>query len=222
MNDKCGRTVLVASEYPCFADAVRGYLTGHYEVVTMEYATRYDGMSQLERYLTQKKPSALIVDSSFPYDPQIIADCVKTLLPTCGLIYVEGKLSVFNLLYCLEHGFVGYLFAGDLRADSLKTVVDKVRSGEPVFSPTVANIYDRFAPYRGLLKELPKRLALIFKLMSEGLGVQQIASRTGLPPQIIYRRQYRLRQYFGVTSNEELVQLVQGLFDLKGSPERFS
>jgi hypothetical protein len=49
--------------------------------------------------------------------------------------------------------------------------------------------------------------------MGEGLSVQEIVARTGLRSEIIYRRQYRLRQHFGVDSNEELINVIRRMFD---------
>ncbi|NJL54353.1 hypothetical protein HC928_03580 [bacterium] len=65
---------------------------------------------------------------------------------------------------------------------------------------------------RGLFISLPDALSFPFKLMGEGLSVQQIVDRTGLRPEVVYRRQYRLRQHFGVESNEELIQLIQEMY----------
>ena len=69
--------------------------------------------------------------------------------------------------------------------------------------------------YRGLFTSLPQALLTIFKMMGEGLSVQQIVSRTGLRAEIVYRRQYRLRVHFGVETNEELLEVIHGMFDTR-------
>jgi len=73
-------------------------------------------------------------------------------------------------------------------------------------------LYDRYVCYRGLFTTLPKALASTFKMMGEGLSIQEIVERTGLRAEIIYRRQYRLRQHFGVETNQELVDLIQQMY----------
>lgn len=59
---------------------------------------------------------------------------------------------------------------------------------------------------------LPEALASSFKLMGDELSIQQIVARTGLRPQVVYRRQYRLRQHFGVESNAELVEIIHSVY----------
>jgi hypothetical protein len=44
------------------------------------------------------------------------------------------------------------------------------------------------------------------------LSVQQIVERTGLRPEVVYRRQYRLRRHFGVETNEDLVDLIREMY----------
>ncbi|MCQ3932661.1 MAG: hypothetical protein DPW16_19605 [Chloroflexi bacterium] len=205
--------VIAATGYPLHGDAIRVYLRGFYEVETVGHTIWQDGLAELDRQMLLTKPVAIIVDDTFPYPPQEVAQRVKTKLPACGLIYVDASPNIFRVLHCLEQGFVAYLFLGDQLAESLKLVVDMARRGERFLSPHVLGQYERYTMYRGLFTSLPKALLTIFKLMGEGLSVQQIVGRTGLRPEVIYRRQYRLRQHFGVESNEALLEVIQGVFE---------
>jgi hypothetical protein len=90
--------------------------------------------------------------------------------------------------------------------------VDHARRGERFLSQTVKGLYERYVMYRGLFISLPEALAFTFKLMGEGLSVGQIVERTGLRPEVVYRRQYRLRQHFGVDTNDELIELIQEMY----------
>jgi hypothetical protein len=207
--------VIAATGYPLHGDAIRGYLSGFYEVETVGHTLWQDGLAEIDRHLLLSKPVAVIVDDTFPHEPQVVARRVKANLPGCGLIYVDAAPNIFRVLYCLEQGFMAYLFLGDQLGESLKLVVDMARRGERFLSPHILGLYDRYTMYRGLFTDMPRALSSTFKLMGEGLSVQQIVGRTGLRPEIIYRRQYRLRQHFGVENNEALLEVIQGMFEDK-------
>ena len=69
--------------------------------------------------------------------------------------------------------------------------------------------------YRGVFVNLSDRLQEVFKMMGEGLTTQQICERTGLRHKAVYRRQYRLRQHFGVENNEELLNIIHIVYEDK-------
>ncbi|GIK64332.1 MAG: hypothetical protein BroJett018_21260 [Chloroflexota bacterium] len=209
--------VIAATGYPLHGDAIRAYLSGFYEVETVGHNLWQDGLAEIDRQVQLAKPAAVIVDDTFPYEPQIVARRIKSKLPACGLIYVDANPNIFRVLHCLEEGFVAYLFLGDQLGESLKLVVDMARRGERFLSPHVLGLYERYTLYRGLFTGLPNALLTILKLMGEGLSVQQMVVRTGLRPEVIYRRQYRLRQHFGVENNEALLEVIQGMFDDKAA-----
>lgn len=205
--------VIAATGYPLHGDAIRGYLSGFYEVETVGHTLWQDGLAEIDRHLLLSKPVAVIVDDTFPHDPTLVARRVKTKQPTLGLIYVDTNPNIFKVLHYLEQGYTAYLYLGDELSDTLKLVVDKARRGERHLSKTVRGLYERYTMYRGLFNDLPEALESILRLMGEGLSVQQMVIRTGLRPEIIYRRQYRLRQHFGIESNEELLEMLQNVFD---------
>lgn len=204
--------VIYATGYPMHGDAVQTYLNGFYEVITIGHSIWHDGLKEIDRYIRMGNVVAVIVDDTFPHDPVRVANRVKQYQPTMGLIFIADELNIFKVLRCLDTGYRAYLYLGDYLADSLKQVVDHARRGERFLSQTVLGLYERYTLYRGLFISLPEALAFTFKLMGEGLSVQQIVERTGLRPEVVYRRQYRLRQYFGVETNEELVALIREMY----------
>ena len=204
--------VIYATGYPMHGDAVRTYLSGFYEVVTIGHSIWHDGLREIDQQLKLGTVTAVIVDDTFPHDPVRVANRVKQYQPTLGLIFIADELNIFKILRCLDTGYRAYLYLGDHLADSLKQVVDHARRGERFLSQTVLGLYERYTLYRGLFISLPEALAFTFKLMGEGLSVQQIVERTGLRPEVVYRRQYRLRQHFGVETNEELVDLIREMY----------
>lgn len=204
--------VICATGAPLHSDAVRSYLNGFYELISVGHSVWRDGLQEIDQHLTTRKILAIIVDDTFPHDPVLVAERVKTKQPTMGLIFMTDKLNIFKVLRCLEAGYVAYLYLGDPLADTLKQVVERARRGERFLSQTVLGMYERYTCYRGLFISLPEALASTFKLMGEGLTIQQIVDRTGLRPEVVYRRQYRLRQHFGVESNEELVEIIRSVY----------
>ena len=211
--------VICATGYPLHGDAMSGYLSGFYEVVSVGHSLWQDGLKGLHTLLTSGRPVAVIVDDTFPHEPGLVAQRIHAALsrngdqPSVGLIYVDAQPNIFRVLRCLDQGYHGYLFIGDDLSASLKSVVDRTRHGERCLSSTVRGLYERYTMYQGLFSTLSDALMSTFKMMGEGLTVQQMVARSGLRPSVIYRRQFRLRQHFGVASNEQLLELIQGMFD---------
>jgi len=204
--------VICATGYPLHADAIRTYLRGFYGVDIVQHHNWQDGIARIQHLANTQRVVALIVDDTFPRDAIQLARWMQEHHPHIGLIYIAHELNIFRVLRALEVGFLGYLYLGDTLAERLKQVIDHTRRGERFLSQTVMQLYDRYVCYRGLFTTLPKALASTFKMMGEGLSIQEIVERTGLRAEIIYRRQYRLRQHFGVETNQELVDLIQQMY----------
>jgi hypothetical protein len=211
--------VICATGYPLHGDAMSGYLSGFYEVTSVGHSLWQDGLKELHTLLASGRPVAVIVDDTFPHEPGLVAQRITATRSRngeqsgLGLIYVDAQPNIFRVLRCLDQGYHGYLFIGDDLSASLKSVIDRTRHGERCLSTTVRGLYERYTLYQGLFSTLSDALMSTFKMMGEGLTVQQMVARSGLRPSVIYRRQFRLRQHFGVASNEQLLELIQGMFD---------
>jgi len=204
--------ILVATGYPLHGDAFRAYLHGYYGVHPIQHHDWNPGLGALQRELGANCPAALVVDDTFPYPIAELAACVRALQPNLGMIYLDANPNIFRVLHGLECGVLAYLYLGDELAESLRTVVDAVRRRERYLSPSIRGLYERYTLYRGVFEKLPPRLKETFKLMGEGLTAPQIRARLGIKMSVVYRRQYRLRKYFGVETNEELVEILRGMY----------
>ncbi len=195
--------VLVATGYPLHSDGFRSYLSGFYQVERVSH-----GLPALNEMLLRTGAGVVIADDTFPAGMADLADGVKSVSPTCGLMYVDARPNLFRVVHALEVGFTAYLYPGDALSGTLRLAVDLTWQRERFLSPTIGQLYEHYSHYRALYTALPAGLQAIFTLMGAGLTVDQIAARTGLSRSVIYRRQYRLRQHFGVDSNEEVIGVL--------------
>lgn len=204
--------VLVATGYPLHGDALRSYLQGFYQVEIIQHTAWNPGLPALQRSLIQQHPIAILVDATFPYTAVMVANCVREQQPKVGLIYLDAEPNIFRVLHSLESGFLAYLSLNDELSTSFRVVVEAVRRGERYLSPSILSLYERYILYRGVFAKLPQRLETTFKLMGEGLSAAEIQARLNIPMTVVYRRQYRLRKYFGVETNADLLDIVRGMF----------
>lgn len=203
--------VLVATGYPLHGDALRSYLQD-FRVQVIQHTAWNPGLPALQRALTQPLPVALLIDATFPYNPVNIAAAVQEQSARIGLIYLDDAPNIFRVLHSLENGFLGYLSLNDDLTASVRAAVEAVRRGERFLSPSILGLYERYRLYRGVFASLPRRLEITFKLMAEGLSAAEIQARLRISMSVVYRRQYRLRKYFGVETNDELLDIICTMF----------
>ena len=202
--------LLMITGKPLHADAIQSYLQGFYTIKVILQHARRDDVRVLDRYLARHDLVAVLVDDTVRDDPLQIAAMVHEYCPQLGLIYLDATPNLFRVQAYLAGGYRGYLDARDALADLLRGLVDRVRHGERVVSPSIRLLYRQTDAYLHMVAGLTETLRSILRLMGEGLTNAQIMQRTGLDATVLYRRQYRLRQHFGVETNAELVDLVHG------------
>lgn len=204
--------VFVATGYPLHGDALRSYLQGVYRVQIIHHTAWNPGLPALQRELRQQCPVAILIDATFPYSPMSIAACVHEQQAQAGLVYLDDAPNIFRVLHYLEVGFLAYLCLNDELAISMRSAVEAVRRGERFLSPSILGLYERYSLYRGVFAQLSRRLEVTFKLMGEGLSASEIQARLNIPMTVVYRRQYRLRKYFGVDTNADLLEMTRSMF----------
>jgi DNA-binding NarL/FixJ family response regulator len=205
--------IFVATSYPILADAFRSYLRGHYEVRTIHHSAWCDGLFALERALSDLRPTAIVVDDTFPFGAEDIAGCVANQHADIGLIFLDANPNIFRVLHYQKTGFQAYLYLGDELSSRLRGVVDAVRRGERFLSPSIHGLYERYMLFQGVFGRLSPKLEETFKLMGEGLSAGEIQQRLDIDISVVYRRQYRLRKYFGVEGNRELLEIIRLMYE---------
>lgn len=110
----------------------------------------------------------------------------------------------------LRAGASGYLTKSAAARD-LVTAVRKVRSGGKYVSPTLAERLAheiRLGAARAPHETLSDREYLVFRMLSGGETVKQIANQLGLSPQTVSTHRTRLLEKMGMKSNADLVRYV--------------
>jgi DNA-binding NarL/FixJ family response regulator len=211
-NKDIGPRVVCVTDNSAVLLASQTVLRGSYQVIPVRHDARQHGVTSIVRHLDRQRTVGVIVDSGLPHDPVLLAERAQAIHPTLGLIFVCDDLNIFKVLRCLKAGYRGYLYVRDPLDIHLKAAVDHTRRAERYLSPTIRGLYARYTSYKGLFTNLTPVLMETFKLMGEGLDAQDMMARTGLRSQVVYRRQYRLRQHFGVASNRELEAIIREMF----------
>ena len=163
------------------------------------------------RLFRSSKWNLVVLDVSLPDGSGLdVLKQLRAIRPQTPVLvlsmYPEDQFAV----RLLRAGAAGYL-TKKAAAQDLVTAVRKVRSGGKYVSPTLAErLADeiRTGAARAPHEALSDREYLVFRMLSGGQTVKQIANQLGLSPQTVSTHRTRLLEKMGMKSNADLVRYV--------------
>jgi DNA-binding NarL/FixJ family response regulator len=178
-----------------------------------EVVGTFADLHRLNHWLQSNETDFLIVNDELPhlYDVgQIIKD-IKKKQANLLIIVLSPHLNVDYIQRLLQAGAMGFVYKEDKLVDKLHSAIRTIQAGELYLSPKASTL-----PYtlnQPKVAGLTTRDFYILKLISEGLQVQEIATRLGLEASAVYRSRNRLRRVLGVRTSEQIVAaaIAQGL-----------
>ncbi|MEO1255991.1 MAG: helix-turn-helix domain-containing protein [Bacteroidota bacterium] len=149
----------------------------------------------------------MLVDDHLSNNESIhrVIPLIRHCCPSTRLIIIGSFLSVSYIQQILNLGADGYIYREDNLEESLNLAMKTVLSGHVFLSPRASALpYESTEP-----RELNQNDMKVLTLLAAGWNVQDIARRLGLVDRSIYRIRTRLRDYLGVTNNEQIVDVAR-------------
>ncbi len=120
------------------------------------------------------------------------------------LVLLGSFLSVSYIQKTLDAGADGFIYKQDALEEVVHLAIQTVLGGHIFLSPKASAL-----PYEGKHPALNQNDIEVLSLLAEGFSVQDIASRLNIVDRSIYRIRTRIREYLGVTNNEQIVDAAR-------------
>lgn len=123
---------------------------------------------------------------------------------TRRLILLGSFLSISYIQKVLDAGVDGFIHKKENLEEVVRLAVQTVLNGHIFLSPKASAL-----PYESKLSVLNKNDIEVLTLLAKGYNIQDIACRLNLVDRSIYRIRTRIRDYLGVTNNEQIVDAAR-------------
>ncbi len=120
------------------------------------------------------------------------------------LVLLGSFLSVSYIQKSLDAGADGFIHKQENFEDVVRLAVHTVLDGHIFLSPKASAL-----PYEGKHSVLNQNDLEVLSLLAEGCSVQDIARRLNLVDRSVYRIRARIREFLGVTNNEQIVDAAR-------------
>ena len=180
-----------------------------------EIGGQYTNLNTLLTGLSSHKTGIdlLILDDRLDGTPLELIQRVLAAAPKVRLIVLSRMFDGLYIADVLHAGARGFLYTREPLSDIVRDAVQAVMAGRCYMSPAAASHYMIFAVERRQSRraqrddlEPEERQALA--LLLDGCDVPETMRRMNINRQKVYRVHQRLRNWFGVTTNEALVRQV--------------
>jgi DNA-binding NarL/FixJ family response regulator len=171
-----------------------------------------DRFVQLEDALPviQKTTPTLVI---FEDQPQAIltARSVREAAPQSRQIVIGLSTDCDFIAGLFRAGITAYVHLHDPLMKCFPTAVQLVQAGRTYLSPLVSADYKALVGSRRI-RVLDARSQDVLRMLIDGCSVNDIMERLNLSQDAVYRVRARLRQWFGVTTNEAVIEraIAQG------------
>lgn len=198
--------ILLVDDYPVVVEGLKHILSE--AIPEGEFGVAGTAVEAV-RMFRSAKWDLVVLDVSLPDGSGLdVLKQLRTIRPQTPVLvlsmYPEDQFAV----RLLRAGASGYV-TKEAAARDLVTAVRRVCSGGKYVSPTLAErladeIHTRAA--RAPHEALSDREYLVFRMLSGGQTVKQIANQLGLSPQTVSTHRARLLEKMGMKSNADLVR----------------
>jgi RNA polymerase sigma factor (sigma-70 family) len=169
--------VMVVDDHPVWRDGVRGDLEASGRAVVVAEAS--DGGEAIER-AREVMPELVLMDLNLPTVPGV--EAIRRIVeesPHVKVLVLSASGEEADVLEAVKVGASGYLLKSATAAE-LAEAVTRVRTGEPVFSPSLAAlVLGEFRRMSSAATEpgLTPRETEVLRLVAKGYTYREIADR---------------------------------------------
>ncbi|MBK8049129.1 MAG: response regulator [Anaerolineales bacterium] len=172
-----GLRVLIADDQPLFRDGLHNLLTARGIIVAGVAANGAEAVQMA----TDLQPDIVIMDLHMPLlDGLDATEQIKQAFPQIQVLVLTIAESDATLVEALRRGASGYLLK-NLDAQTLFTMLEQLRRGETVLTPTMAtHLVNQFAHGDYENPVFTERQQEILRLMAQGYTYREIAAKVHL------------------------------------------
>lgn len=172
--------------------------------VPVERVQAFADVESLQAHLGQHSAQVLIVSDLLAngQDALRLVRSLYQLHPGGRQIVVSGRLNTDYIRCLFQFGARGFVYRGSRLEQTIPAALQVVGQGEAYLSPEAAAL-----PYaqRPIPKALRARDLEVLELLAEGQSAREIAHLLEVSRRVIYSTRTRLKQYLGVSNNEQIV-----------------
>jgi len=170
--------VMVVDDHPVWRDGIRNDLeTSGVATVVAEAS---DGGEAIER-ARESMPEVILMDLQLPTVPGV--EAIRAIVeesPHVKVVVLSASGEEVDVLEAVKVGATGYLLKGSTAAE-IVNAVQRVRDGEPVFTPSLAGMvlseFRRVAAPGPGVPGLTPRENEVLKLVAKGYTYREIAGK---------------------------------------------
>lgn len=202
---------MVVDDHPAIREAISNVISGQLDIEVVGEADSADGALRL---VERQRPDVALVDLSLNDTHGL--DLVQNIRSFFG----ETKVVVFSMYdeqvfaeRAIRAGAVGYL----MKTEPTQCVVDAIRAvsqGDVYLSQRMRSRIASAASGRHTRKlgfavdDFTEREMLIFEMLGEGYGIEEIASRLNISTKTVEVHRRRAKEKLGLNTVLELMQYV--------------
>ena len=197
--------VLLADDHQMLADALKGILEPHFEVVG---AVR-DGRALVEA-ATKLQPDIVVLDIAMPQLNGLdAARQLKRIMPKVKLVFMTMNEDPDLVGEAFRAGASAFLLK-QAAAFELTDAIEKVLKGGSYVTPSAAegqaNISLREPKAREHTAEPTSRQREVIQLLAEGRSMKEVASTLNITKRTVAAHKYAVMELLQLKTNADLVQ----------------
>jgi two-component system invasion response regulator UvrY len=196
--------ILLVDDHVIVRSGLRGLLTAAMDTQILEAATGRDALLLLRR----EHPDLVLLDLNLPGIGGL--ELLRRMLlddRTARIIVLSMHAEPLYATRAMEVGARGYL-SKNTSADELLTAVRRVAAGGRYIENEIAQDLALHNASPGRLPDLTERELEIMRLLTDGMGLTEIADALGVGYKTVANGCSQLKAKLGVTRTNELVRLA--------------
>lgn len=207
--------ILIADDHAIMREGLKQILSSHAD---LQVAGEAQNGQEVLAAITSIPMDMVLLDMSMPAPNGVdLIKRIKEKKPDIIILVLSMHQEDQFAVRALKAGASGYL-TKDSASDLLVSAIRKVAAGGKYISPTLAErLAYEIDPYRetSVLEQLSDRELQIYRLLSAGKKLNEIADELSLSPKTVSTHKHRLMEKLNFTNNVELIQyaIINQLFE---------
>ncbi len=201
-----GTRIVVADRTVIARVGIRAILERSASTAVVAEAASYEATMMA---VDEHAPDVLVIDLDLGDDTTKGLNLCEEISEKYGdktkILILSRTLSEFVLVEALRRGASGFLIKDQVNVDELQKAVKQIQNGETVLGSGVSSLLARSVGARNTIEPLSDREMEVLKLVAEGLGNKEIASKLFISESTVKFHVHNVCVKFNCTKRTEVV-----------------
>ena len=201
-----GTRIVVADRTVIARVGIRAILERSPSTAVVAEAASYEATMMA---VDEHAPDVLVIDLDLGDDTTKGLNLCEEISEKYGdktkILILSRTLSEFVLVEALRRGASGFLIKDQVNVDELQKAVKQIQNGETVLGSGVSSLLARSVGARNTIEPLSDREMEVLKLVAEGLGNKEIASKLFISESTVKFHVHNVCVKFNCTKRTEVV-----------------